>query len=114
MWYKSITRVLLLTLFAVVCAMSQPEGGRSSTTVIRFMPNWSNTNAILIYNGTETIMTAVKNYCGWFETKVKDTPASGFEVTFKQTIGNTYVTADGPEIVPSGSLPVGAPRGSSR
>ena len=109
MWYKSITRVLLLTLFAVVCAMSQPEGGRSSTTVIRFMPNWSNTNAILIYNGTETIMTAVKNYCGWFETKVKDTPASGFEVTFKQTIGNTYVTADGPEIVPSGSLPVGAP-----
>ena len=101
-----------------VCAMSQrapggepdqPAATTSSTKIIRFMPNWTNTNAVLINNGTETIMTAVKNYCGWFETKVKNAPAANFAVTFKQTIGNTYVGAEGPEIVPSGALPVGTP-----
>ena len=91
-----------------VCAISQPAPGgepdqpaatTGSTKIIRFMPNWTNTNAVFIYNGTETIMSAVKNYCGWFETKVKNVPATNFTVRFKQTIGNTYVGAEGNEEV---------------
>ncbi len=130
MWYKAITRVMLLTLIASMCAMSQPGNGNGrdnnretpteqepaggdaaggSNVVIRFMPNWTNTNAILNYKGTETTMTAVKNYCGWFEARVKNAPATGFEVMFKQTIGNTYVTAEGPEHVARGLTPVGEP-----
>ncbi len=103
-----------------VCAMSQGRPGgvpggeadqpaaASSTKIIRFMPHWTNTNAVLIYNGTETIMTAVKNYCGWFETKVKNVPATNFTVRFKQTIGNTYVGAEGNEEVAAGGIPIGS------
>ena len=128
MWYKVITRVILSTLVMAMCAMSQPGRDRSSssadvassssvagpgaggsTVVIRFMPNWTNTNAILNYKGTETPMTAVNNYCGWFQATVKNAPASGFEVLFKQTIGNTYVTAEGPEKVARDLQPVGTP-----
>ena len=128
MWYKVITRVILSTLVMAMCAMSQPGRNRSSssadvassssvagpgaggsTVVIRFMPNWTNTNAILNYKGTETPMTAVNNYCGWFQATVKNAPASGFEVLFKQTIGNTYVTAEGPEKVARDLQPVGTP-----
>ena len=95
MWYKVITRVILSTLVMAMCAMSQPGSNRSSssanaassssvagpgaggsTVVIRFMPNWTNTNAILNYKGTETPMTAVNNYCGWFQATVKNAPAS--------------------------------------
>ena len=99
-----------------VCATSQPAPGgepdqpaatTGSTKIIRFMPNWTNTNAVFIYNGTETIMSAVKNYCGWFETKVKNVPATNFTVRFKQTIGNTYVGAEGNEEVAAGGIPVG-------
>ena len=72
------------------------------------MPHWTNTNAVLIYNGTETIMTAVKNYCGWFETKVKNAPATNFTVRFKQTIGYTYVGAEGNEEVAAGGIPIGS------
>ena len=100
-WYRSITRVLLFALVAVMCASAQPGRERSSSstaissssktasgkTVIRFMPSWSNTSAIMIANGTETIMTAVKNYCGWFEAKTEKKTA-GFTIRFKQTIGN--------------------------
>jgi len=50
-------------------------------------------------------MTAVKNYCGWFETKVS-APVQDFYVRFKQTIGNTYIGAEGVEEVASGVLPV--------
>ena len=128
MWYKVITRVILSTLVMAMSAMSQPGSNRSSssanaassssvagpgaggsTVVIRFMPNWTNTNAILNYKGTETPMTAVNNYCGWFQATVKNAPASGFEVLFKQTIGNTYVTAEGPEKVARDLQPVGPP-----
>ena len=114
---KSITHVLLLTLVMAVCAASQtapggepgqPAATTSSTKIIRFMPHWTNTNAVLIYNGTETIMTAVKNYCGWFETKVKNAPATNFTVRFKQTIGYTYVGAEGNEEVAAGGIPIGS------
>ncbi|MBR1745765.1 MAG: hypothetical protein IJ734_07330 [Fibrobacter sp.] len=66
---KSITHVLLLTLVMAVCAASQrapggepdqPAATTSSTKIIRFMRNWTNSNAVYIYNGTDTIMSAVK------------------------------------------------------
>ena len=52
-----------------VCAASQrapggepdqPAATTSSTKIIRFMRNWTNSNAVYIYNGTDTIMSAVK------------------------------------------------------
>ena len=54
----------------------------TGNTVIRFMPTWTNTNAILIQDGKETVMTAVKNYCGWFQAKTT-APASGFNKYWK-------------------------------
>ena len=136
MWYKFITRIILLTLAASLCTMAQPGNGNGNgrgnnrdkpeaeepagddnppattsqaTTVIRFMPNWTNTNAIMTYDGKESIMTAVTNYCGWFQTSVKNAPETGFAVTFKQTIGNIHVTAEGPEKVARGLNPMGNP-----
>ena len=116
MWYKSITRVFLLTLAMAVCASAQfgprdrsssstSDGPGSGRTVIRFMPSWTNTSAVMIINGQETIMTAVKNYCGWFEARTQK-PAGNFFIRFKQTIGNTYVGAEGNEEVATGALPM--------
>ena len=79
----------------------------TGNTVIRFMPSWTNTSAILLQDGKETIMTAVSNYCGWFQAKAERPAEGGFNVMFKQTIGNTYVTNEGPETVATGALPVG-------
>ena len=78
----------------------------SGKVVVRFKPSWNNTSAVLLVNGVQNIMTAVQNYCGWFETETV-APATGFFVTFKQTVGNTYVTVDGPVTVASGEPPVG-------
>ena len=61
----------------------------------------------MIINGQETIMTAVKNYCGWFEAKT-DKKTTDFRIRFKQTIGNMYVGAEGNEEVAAGALPVGS------
>ena len=60
--------------------------------VIRFFVPWTNTNAILyVAGGKSDTMSTVKNYCGWFESKV--TPPDGsFQVYFKQTLGYEYVT----------------------
>ena len=129
MWYRSLIKGLVLCLALTMLAEAQPGAGpgrrsssstvtRSSSstrpnsgsvngtgnTVIRFMPTWTNTNAILIQDGKETLMTAVKNYCGWFQAKTT-APASGFKVRFKQTIGNIYVGTSGEEVVASGALP---------
>ena len=70
------------------------------------MPSWTNTSAVLIRGSQETIMTSVKNYCGWFEAKI-DKVTSGLNVRFKQTIGDTYVGAEGNEVVVTGALPMG-------
>ena len=130
MWYRSLIKGLVLCLALTMLAEAQPGAGpgrrsssstvtRSSSstrpnsgnvngtgnTVIRFMPTWTNTNAILIQDGKETVMTAVKNYCGWFQAKTT-APASGFKVRFKQTIGNIYVGNSGEEVVASGALPM--------
>ena len=69
------------------------------------MPSWTNTSAVMIIGGQETIMTSVKNYCGWFEAKT-DKKTSDFRIRFKQTIGNTYVGAEGNEEVVPGALPM--------
>lgn len=71
------------------------------------MPSWTNTSAVMIIGGQETIMTAVKNYCGWFEAKT-DKKTTDFRIRFKQTIGNMYVGAEGNEEVAAGALPVGS------
>ena len=62
---------------------------------IRFLTPWTNTNAIMFLNGIENYMSSVGSpYCGWFESKVTK-PADSAWVYFKQTIGTTYVGADG-------------------
>ena len=67
----------------------------SQKKVIRFLAPWSNTNALLYVNGSESYMSSVPNYCGWFEAKI--TPPKGeFYVYFKQTIGGTSVGIEGP------------------
>ena len=74
---------------------TQPPGRPTQQTkqkVIRFFVPWTNTNAILyVAGGKSDTMSTVKNYCGWFESKV--TPPDGsFQVYFKQTLGYEYVT----------------------
>ncbi|WP_290762647.1 fibro-slime domain-containing protein [Fibrobacter sp. UBA4297] len=62
---------------------------------IRFLPPWTNTNAIMYLNDTENYMSPVASpYCGWFESKVSK-PSVSANVYFKQTIGTTYISADG-------------------
>jgi fibro-slime domain-containing protein len=62
---------------------------------IRFLTPWTNTNAIMYLNGIENYMSAVGSpYCGWFESQVTN-PTSGASVYFKQTIGTTYIGAEG-------------------
>ena len=127
MWYKSLAKGLVLCLALVMSAQAQfggrggaggagggaGAGGRGASdgipgtgnTVIRFMPYWTNTNAILISGGTETTMTSLKNYCGWFQAKT-NAPEAGFKVRFKQTIGNIYIGNEGPEKVATGAMPM--------
>lgn len=69
--------------------------GAAGKKVIRFLTPWTNTSAILYINGDSTAtMTKVKNYCGWFEAAFNP-PTGGLNVYFRQTIGRTYVSADG-------------------
>ena len=60
---------------------------------IRFLTPWTNTNAIIYMNGAESYMSSLPSYCGWFETKL--TKPSTANVYFKQTIGTTFVGAEG-------------------
>ena len=62
---------------------------------VRFLPPWTNTNAIMHLNGMEKPMTPVASpYCGWFESKISK-PLDSARVYFKQTIGSTYVGVEG-------------------
>ena len=62
---------------------------------IRFLTPWTNTNAIMFLNGMENYMSPVGSpYCGWFESMVTK-PSDSAWVYFKQTIGTTYVGAEG-------------------
>ncbi len=128
MRYISLKRALVLCLLVILSANAQGFGGNgfggggragggtqtggipgTGNTVIRFMPSWTNTSAILVQDGNETIMTAVTNYCGWFQAKATRPAEGGFNVMLRQTIGNTYVTNEGPETVAAGALPIGTP-----
>ena len=109
-WYGAITHLFLCVL--VVATLGFAQGGRSRSSsstatssessdvggsgkvVVRFMPHWSNTSAIMYVGGENLTMTAVPNYCGWFQTKTAKR-ASDFYVSFKQTIGSIYVGALG-------------------
>ena len=62
---------------------------------IRFLPPWTNTNAIIYLNGTDYFMTAAPSpYCGWFEKSVTKQTGS-VDVYFKQTIGVNLFGAEG-------------------
>lgn len=65
-----------------------------STRVIRFMSPWTNTTPSMVIGGDSIHMTAVANYCGWFETTYQGSD-TGFDVFFKQTIGKEIYTASG-------------------
>lgn len=63
---------------------------------IRFLTPWTNTNAIMYLNGMENYMSPVGSpYCGWFESKVTKPSSDSVNVYFKQTIGTTFVGAEG-------------------
>ena len=74
------------------------NGGRqtSSTISIRFMTPWTNSSAIMHAGNATDSMKLVKNYCGWFESKV---PAPGegqsAQIYFTQTLGGTPYGAEG-------------------
>ena len=65
--------------------------------VIRFFAPWTNTNAIMYLNGfDENFMTAVPNYCGWFEAKV--TPPKDDKFTVFRTPSGYTPTSLAPPI----------------
>ncbi|MBR3670663.1 MAG: fibro-slime domain-containing protein [Fibrobacter sp.] len=80
---------------------TRPSGGNggrqtSSTISIRFMTPWTNSSAIMHAGNATDSMKLVKNYCGWFESKV---PAPGegqsAQIYFTQTLGGTPYGAGG-------------------
>ena len=62
--------------------------------LISFFTPWTNTNAQVFVDGEPTAMIPLDNYCGWFIAAVKP-PAENFTVYFKQTIGGSFVGAQG-------------------
>ena len=64
-------------------------------TYIRFLTPWTNTNAIMHMNNTESYMSSVGSpYCGWFQSSISK-PTGSTNVYFKQTIGTTFIDANG-------------------
>ncbi|MBR6448745.1 MAG: fibro-slime domain-containing protein [Fibrobacter sp.] len=62
---------------------------------IRFLTPWTNTNAIMYLNDTESYMSSVGSpYCGWFQSSITKKSGS-VSAYFKQTIGTTYIGAEG-------------------
>ena len=62
---------------------------------IRFLAPWNNTGVVIALNGKNDYTTPVGSpYCGWFEYRAVLTPKDAF-VYFKQTIGETYIGAEG-------------------
>lgn len=90
---RLLQKVVFLTIFLISALFAE-------TKTIAFFTPWSNTNAVLFMNGDSvTIMTPLKNYCGWYRAEV-EVPASGFNVHFKQTVGLNYVGAEGMTTIP--------------
>ena len=67
---------------------------RVSSFVIRILSPWTNTSPSLVAGSDTIAMTAVANYCGWFETKYQGS-ADDINVFFKQTVGAEIYTASG-------------------
>lgn len=62
--------------------------------VIMLFPSWDNTSAIMSIDGKDYTMISASPFCGWFGKTVKIVPKDAY-VSFKQTIGDTYIGADG-------------------
>ena len=74
---------------------SKPDLAAKPKIFIRFLTPWTNTNAIMYLNDTENYMSSVGSpYCGWFQSSVSKKSGS-VNAYFKQTIGSTYIGADG-------------------
>jgi len=83
-----------LAVTSASLAFARPTAGQA-TTLLRFMAPWTNTNAVAYVNGDSVgVMTAVDNYCGWFETRVKK-PEGEFSVYFRQTVGHKFYGSEG-------------------
>lgn len=68
--------------------------------VIRLLPSWSNTTAIMFLNGNEEHMIPMQSpYCGWLEANINLVMRDVY-VSFKQTIGDSYIGKDGIEKQP--------------
>ena len=74
---------------------TKPDLAAKPKTFIRFLTPWTNTNAIMYYNDTESYMSSVGSpYCGWFQSSISKKNGS-VNAYFKQTIGTTYIGAEG-------------------
>lgn len=68
----------------------------SATVIIRLLPSWNNTTALMTLNGKDYSMTPIREtYCGWFEDTLRIVPKNVY-VSFKQTIGDMYIGKNGP------------------
>lgn len=123
MWYKKVSKNLVLGVLIVVGVALGAPGNRfssssqeqssssvklsssaessssiaNSTKVIRFLTPWTNTSAIIYVNGdSAATMLPVEKYCGWFQANVT-LPAEKPFVFFKQTIGKKFYSMAGIE-----------------
>lgn len=65
--------------------------------VIRLLPSWNNTTAIMFLNGNEEHMIPMQSpYCGWLEANINLVMRDVY-VSFKQTIGDSYIGKEGLE-----------------
>lgn len=62
--------------------------------VFMLFPSWDNTSAIMSIDGKDYTMISASPYCGWFKATAKVVPKDAY-VSFRQTIGNIYIGADG-------------------
>lgn len=72
-------------------ASSSSRSG-SSTKIVRFLSPWTSTTPSIVIGADTTKMTAVKDTCGWYQSKVS---SSVYDVIFVQTVGAEAYTASG-------------------
>lgn len=67
----------------------------SITAIIRILPPWNNTAAVMYVDGEKFSMGPIREtYCGWFVDTVRIVPKNAY-VSFRQSIGDTYLGKDG-------------------
>jgi len=66
------------------------------TAIIRLLPSWNNTTALLLLEEKSYSMTPIREtYCGWLVDTLRIVPKNAY-VSFKQTIGDMYIGKYGP------------------